>query len=181
MMRVVMGRMGLEMDGVCGGVDLCYLACPPVIGSEGEDAQTCYDRVGRSLHDVTTTTGPSVTEKMTMLDGGVAWSVTWTMVAANPIEFGVERPLVVGFLDPDVDIPYVGGVPPPDVPTVVPTCFSFPVNYRRRSIIIPREDIPLWTDVVPVISVTTKATEARSVRIWFYADMFDTGDPSSDP
>jgi hypothetical protein len=203
--------------GVCGGVDLCYLACAPTMGSDGEDAQTCYDRVGRSLHDVTTTTGPTITDKLELLDGGAAWSVTWTVVAANPAEFGVERPLVVGFLDPNVDIPYVGGVvppgggfdedgstesdplcatvefrpvydptcslliPPPDIPTVVPMCFSFPPNFRRRSFAIPREDIPLWTDVVPVISLTTRTDEARSVRIRFYADMFDTGDPEVDP
>ena len=203
--------------GVCGGVDLCYLACPPVTGQDGMDAQACYDRVGRSLHDVTTTTGPTVTKKLTMLDGGCAWTVTWTMVAANPVEFGVPRPLVEGFLDPAVDIPYVGGVvppggsfddagsvetdpvcatvvfrpvydptctlitPPPPVPDVVPTCFSFPVNYRRRSFAVPRDEIPLWSDVVPVIAVTTRAEEARSVRIRLYADVFDTGDPESDP
>jgi hypothetical protein len=180
-------------------------------------ADDCYDRIGRSLHNVTTTTGPTVTQKMTMTDGGTAWSVTWTMVAANPAEFGVERPLVQGFLDPDVAVPYVGGVippggafdedgstqtdadcavtvfrpvydplcsllvPPPDVPTVVPTCFSFPASYRRTSFVIPRENIPLWTDVAPIISVTTKLNEARTVRVRFYADQFDTGTPAADP
>ena len=146
-----------------------YVSGPP------PTAEDCYDRIGRSLHNVTTTTGPTVTQKMTMTDGGTAWSVTWTMVAANPAEFGVERPLVQGFLDPDVAVPYVGGVippggafdedgsaqtdadcavtvfrpvydplcsllvPPPDVPSVVPTCFSFPASYRRTSFVIPRE------------------------------------------
>jgi hypothetical protein len=204
--------------GSCGGVDLCYLACPPLISEEGDDdAVTCYARVGRSLHQVSTTVGVSVTKKLDMIDGGCVWTVSWTMTAANPAEFGVLHPLVVGFLDPEVDIPYVGGVippggafdedgnvqtdpvcavevftpvydptctllaPPPPVPTVVPTCFSFPVNYRRRSFSVPREQIPLWTDVTPVIAVTTKQEEARSIRIRFYADMFDTGDPSNDP
>lgn len=182
-----------------------------------ESAYQCYTRVGRSLHEVTTTVGPTVTNKLEMTDGGCAWQVTWTMVAANPAEFGVEKPLVVGFLDPNVDIPYFGGVvpeggsfdengnvqsdpscpvtvyrpvydptctllaPPPDVPEIFPTCFSFPVNFLRTMFTIPRQEIPLWTHVTPVISLTTGTVEARSVRVRFYADMFDTGDPSSDP
>ena len=180
-------------------------------------AEDCYSRIGRSLHEVTTTVGPTVTQKLEMNDGGAAWQVTWTMVAANPAEFGVEKPLVVGFLDPAVEIPYYGGIlppggefdehgnvqnespcavpvfrpvydplcgllsAPPDVPSVVPMCFSFPPNFLRTSFSIPREEIPLWTTVTPIISLSTKTAEARSVRVRFYADMFDTGDPSQDP
>ena len=180
-------------------------------------AEDCYSRIGRSLHEVTTTVGPTVTQKLEMNDGGAAWQVTWTMVAANPAEFGVEKPLVVGFLDPAVEIPYYGGIlppggefdehgnvqnespcavpvfrpiydplcgllsAPPDVPSVVPMCFSFPPNFLRTSFSIPREEIPLWTTVAPIVSLSTKTAEARSVRVRFYADMFDTGDPSQDP
>lgn len=203
--------------GNCGGADLCYLACPPMISDTGEDASTCYDKVGRNLHEVTTTNGPSVTKKLEMIDGGAAWTVTWTMVAANPAEFGTERPLIVGFLDPLVGVPYYGGevppggsfdedghveteqkcptvafvpvfdptcallIAPPDVPSVVPMCFSFPVNYTRRTFTIPRENIPLWTEIVPMVQLTTKTVEARNVRLRFYADTFDTGTPQSDP
>jgi len=180
----------------------------------GED---CYNRIGRSLHEVTTTLGPTVTTKLAMNDGGAAWQVTWTMVAANPAEFGVEKQLIVGFLDPKVTVPYVGGVVPPGgdfdkngyvqseapcavavfrpvydptcglltappaVPSVVPMCFSFPTNFLRTSFVIPREEIPLWTTVAPVISLSTTTAEVRSVRVRFYADLFDTGDPSQDP
>lgn len=204
--------------GTCGGADLCYLACAPLFTEgNGEDAASCYARVGRSLHNVTTTVGPVVTQKLPITAGGVAWTVTWTMVAANPAEFGVERPLVQGFLDPAVEIPYVGGVlpegatfdpdgfvqsdepcptpaftpvydplcglltPPPPVPTIVPMCFSFPVNYLRRSFTIPTENIPLWTEVVPVVSLHTSTEEVRNVRLRFYADVFVTGTPQSDP
>jgi hypothetical protein len=179
-------------------------------------AEDCYQQVARSMHAVTTTLGPSVTAKMTMQDGGAAWSVTWTMVAANPAEFGSEYPLIQGFLDPEVEMPYVGGLPPgasfdpdgfvqnddpcpvpafqpvfdptcalltppPDVPSVVPMCFTFPINYLRRSFTIPEESIPLWMEVVPVISLHTDNDEARSVRLRFYADTFGTGTPDADP
>lgn len=204
--------------GDCGGTDLCYLACPPIYTEvDGIGPLECYAKVGRSLHEVTVTSGPQVTQKLEMVNGGAAWTVTWTMTAANPAEFGVSKPLVVGFLDPAVNVPYVGGIippggefdedgsvqtdapcavpvfrpvydplcgllaPPPEVPSVVPMCFSFPVNYLRTSFTIPREQIPLWTTVTPVISLTTRTVEARSVRLRFYADLFDTGDPSQDP
>lgn len=204
--------------GVCGGADLCYLSCEPCIEEDCEQtADECYSRVGRSMHDLTTTVGPSVTKKLNMIDGGCAWTVTWTMIAANPAEFGVEKPIVVGFLDPNVEIPYYGGVipdgglydtngfvdddpvcptavytpvydptcsllaPPPDVPSVVATCFDFPANFRRFSFTIPNGDIPLWMQVVPVVKFTTKATEARNIRLRFYADVFATGSASSDP
>jgi hypothetical protein len=204
--------------GQCGGAELCYLACPPIITDEdGMGPLECYAKVGRTLHDVTTTVGPVVVSKLEMNDGGAAWQVSWTMVAANPAEFGVEKPLIRGFLDPDVDIPYFGGIlppggnfdengnvqsdspcavpvfrpvydplcgllaAPPEVPSVVPMCFTFPINFLRTSFVIPREEIPLWTTVTPIVSVSTKTAEARSVRVRFYADMFDTGDPSQDP
>jgi hypothetical protein len=204
--------------GNCGGADLCYLACSPAISLNGTgDAAACYAKVGRSLHNVTTTTGPSVTQKLEMTDGGAAWTITWTMVAADPTEFGVEQPLILGFLDPAVDVPYVGGEvpeggsydpdgyvqtdprcpapiftpvfdpscdllqPPPELPTVVPMCFKFPVNYLRRSFVIPRDQIPLWTDVVPIVTLHTGVAEARSTRLRFYADVFDTGTPNQDP
>ncbi|MFL5861746.1 MAG: hypothetical protein ACJ780_13350 [Solirubrobacteraceae bacterium] len=203
--------------GNCGGAELCYLACSPAIGDEGEGALSCYSRVGRSLHGVTNITGPAVTKKLEMIDGGAAWTVTWTMVAADPTEFGVEKPLILGFLDPAVDVPYVGGEvpaggsydpdgyvqsdpacpapiftpvfdpscdllqPPPDLPSVVPMCFSFPVNYLRRSFVIPHDNIPLWTEVSPVVTLHTGVDEMRSVRLRFYADVFDTGTPNQDP
>lgn len=199
------------------GASTSERSAPTYITEPVPTAEDCYNRIGRSLHEVTCTVGPTVTQKLEMVNGGAVWQVTWTMVAANPAEFGVEKPLILGFLDPDVDIPYYGGVVPPGgdfdengnvqtdapcaaavfrpiydptcallsappaVPSVIPMCFSFPVNFLRTSFTIPREEIPLWTTVTPVVSLTTKTAEARSVRVRFYADMFDTGDPSQDP
>jgi hypothetical protein len=207
-----------QMFGSCGGAELCFLGCAPSVSDDGpEDAQSCYNRVGRSLHDVTTTVGPVLTQKMEMVDGGAAWSVTWTMVAANPTEFGVVQPLVLGFGDKKVDVPYVGGEvpeggdydsaghvetdpscpspvfrpvfdpecallqPPPDLPTVVPMCFTFPVNYLRRTFTVPRSSIPLWTEVAPIVTLHAGTSEARAIRLRFYADVFDTGTPDRDP
>lgn len=217
-LRVVLGGGPCfgKAFGNCSGGELCFLACPPC-KCDSDTPDDCNLRYGHSLHNVTTTVGPNVTAKTQLMDGGRAWTVTWTMTAANPIEFGAEYPLIAGFLDPAVNNPYVGGVtpdgggfdddgfvqtepacpvvsytpvydptcsllvPPPGVPSPMPTCFNFPVNYLRRNFVIPRGAVPLWGDVVPILTLTTGSKEIRNTRIRFYADVFDTGNPSSDP
>lgn len=93
-------------DEACGGVEMCYLACEPT------DPDGDLDYVLRSLRRCTVTTGPSVTAKMAMTCGTNAWTVQFTAIAGNPYEFSAEVPLIHGFMDPDVAIPYFGGVVP---------------------------------------------------------------------
>lgn len=96
------------------GSDLCYLSCAPDLNWVAPgDPELCLPLYERSLHKVTTINGPIINSKHEMTDGGVAWVVTVTVVAGNPFEFGIERPLIIGFGDPAVDVPYVGGVVPP--------------------------------------------------------------------
>ena len=38
---------------------------------------------------------------------------TYTALAGNPHEYTAERSVIEGFLDPDVDVPWAGGVEPP--------------------------------------------------------------------
>ena len=77
------------------------------------DLTECFDPYLRVLHKATATTGPSVTSKGLMSNGGAAWTVEWTIVAGDPYEYSAEVPLVVGFLDPTVDVPYPGDLVPP--------------------------------------------------------------------
>ena len=96
----------------CGGTDLCYLSCnPSCVGNC--PPELCWEEYSRSLRDVTVTTGPTITAKRTATDGGAIWTATFTAVAANPFEFGAFRPIIEGFMDPTVDVPWVGGVVPP--------------------------------------------------------------------
>lgn len=208
-------------DQACGGTDLCFLSCEPTLDftinpTPTPDLTDCLDDFTRSLHSVTVITGPSITQKMTPTIGGEAWAIQFTAVAGNPYEFGIESPLVRGFMDPNVEIPYVGGLPagatfdpdgfiqqesdcpvvtyqpvfdplcplvlpPPAVPSVSLSCFDFPVNYRRRSFTIPKQNVPLWGDVVPIVSIHARTKEVRSLRLRFYADVAETGDPNDDP
>lgn len=98
----------------CGGADLCYLACTPCIDWAvcSGDPTECLAPIQRHLRKVAATVGPVVTRKSTMRDGGAAWLVSFTLVAGNPFEFGSEVRLIHGFMNPFVEVPYVGGVVP---------------------------------------------------------------------
>jgi hypothetical protein len=77
------------------------------------DLTECFDPYLRTLHKVTITTGPAITQKTQMSNGGAAWIVEFTAVAGDPNEYGAVTPIVVGFLDPAVPVPYPGDLVPP--------------------------------------------------------------------
>lgn len=107
------GRPCLGPENQCGGHDLCYFRCPPELDFTIDDPNVadCLPDFLRTLRNVTLTVGPTVEQKM-YPTGGAAWVVTFTAVAGNPFEWGQETPLIQGFCDPKVDIPYTGGVVP---------------------------------------------------------------------
>lgn len=81
-------------------------------GTQTFDPEECLDPYWRHLHRVTFTTGPTATAKYRTSDGGAVWLVTFTAVAGNPFIYGSEAPVVQGFLNPDVIVPYPGGTFP---------------------------------------------------------------------
>lgn len=205
-------------SSACGGTELCYFSSEPCVDWANctGDPTDCMDPLLRNLRRIVPTVGPVVTGKLKMTDEGTAWLVSMTLVAGNPIEFGVDIPLLDGFMDPTVNIPYVGGIipdggqfdedgfvqddpncpsrvitpifdplcpaviVPPDAPDVDLSCFKFPVNYRRRQATIPRQFIPAWAEVVPLIEVFAPV-ECRALRLRFYSDPRGDGDPNADP
>lgn len=219
-LKSVLAGGGCRSNADCGGYDLCYLNCspctmpsscrelPPVMWAMGE---------GRSLRDVSTTVGPVVTGKQTTNDGNVIWQITWTQVAANPFEYGDEVPVIQGFMDPTIDVPFVDGTVPPGgsfdstghpetevdcpVPTYQPvedplctsivlpptaasvtlSCFERYDDFWRRQFVLPPQYVPNWGEVVPRFEIHASNGAVRQLRIRFYADYFDSGDPSLDP
>jgi hypothetical protein len=77
-----------------------------------DDLSSCLTDYLYTLRNVTLTVGPTVQSKQFISDGGAAWVVGFTAVAANPYEWSQEIPLIEGFMDPTVDVPYVDGVVP---------------------------------------------------------------------
>lgn len=78
---------------------------------QGNDPVECLIPYLRSRRQVVFNNGPTVTAKH-KLTGGEVWMATFTGVAEIPAEFGPETEVVRGFLDPDVDVPWAGGVTP---------------------------------------------------------------------
>lgn len=181
---------------------------PPVFNPD-----PCLAPYLRTFRNVTVTQGPNVTSKQKISDGGAAWTVTFTMVAANPYEFGREVPIIEDFME--AAIPWAAGVtggtfdaegavyaevpcyapvyapvydplcpaliPPPPAPDVPLGCYVPPQNWHRRQITIPRQFVPLWGDVLPVIQVHARHGEVRNMRVRFYTDVNNTGNPNQDP
>lgn len=171
------------------------------------DLTDCLDPYLRTLHKATVTSGPSVTAKSELSGGSEVWIVEWTVVAGDPYEYGATTPIVKGFLNPAVTVPYPDVpvppgavwdsygfvttepscpvavfspvfdpdcpllVPPPAVPTINPTCFLFPNNYTRRMFTIPKQDVPLWSGTIPIITVHTPTAEVRNLRFQFFDDV----------
>lgn len=201
----------------CAGSNLCYFATQPCSEFDSEE---CWDaaalQTGRNLRKFAVTHGPDVTSKSTTTNGSVVWRVTFTGQAGVPWEYGFERCVVEGFMDPSVPNPYScselngsydsDGYPiddddltcktdvwsplydpnclpmqaPPDPPPFDLMCSDLPTEWTRRLFTIPGDHIPLWTDMVPVLTVSTVA-EVRNLRIRFYSDPDGTGNPDEDP
>jgi hypothetical protein len=60
-------------------------------------------------------------------------------------------------------------VPPPAAPSVSTSCADWPVNFTRRMLTIPAQNIPAWTLVVPTFSVHCDQA-VSNLRVRFYAD-----------
>lgn len=76
------------------------------------DLTECLDEYHRTMHKVTCTTGPTITAKSKLSNGGEAWTIEWTVVAGDPSRYAAPNPLVQGFLDPTVPVPYKDGFVP---------------------------------------------------------------------
>lgn len=101
-------RTGTQVEA--GGV-FPFTDAPQAVEQAG-DGLECLIPYLRSLRRVTFNTGPTVTSKRNISSGGAAWTVTFTGRAGNPYEFGAEVPVLRGFLDPAISVPWVGGVEP---------------------------------------------------------------------
>lgn len=126
------GACGPSIESACNGAELCYLSGPPDMHLPSDihnrtyetewddgsatwvrDPEECLDEYRRSLRKVVFNSGPTVTGKRETSDGAQVWTVTFTAVAGNPYEFGVEVPIMEGFLDPAITIPWAKGEEPP--------------------------------------------------------------------
>lgn len=219
-------RPALWVEG--SGTDAVYFTLVTGIGEEDcdltpEGCVDCQLKYQRSLRDVGTTVGPTVTAKRTAVDGSAIWTVTFTLVAGDPFEYGMEQPVIEGFMDPNVAVPFFPGavpeggsfddvgyiedetvcpvptyqpvvdpectfvIPPPEPPSVRLSCFVDPDSpsaylsrFTRRQFVLPPQYVPLWGDVVPKVEIHAVNGPIRNMRLRFYADPLESGDPDLD-
>lgn len=87
-------------DEGCNGTELCYYACEPCLSEActTEEVSDCNAENLRTLRNVKVINGPTITATRTASNGAGILVVTFTIVAGVPFEFGVETPLVEGFM-----------------------------------------------------------------------------------
>jgi len=83
-------------------------AYPQSPGQYARDLE--MQKYGRMLRHFVVNEGPTVTSKHKMSCGGAAWTVSFTGVAGSPFEFGIPKPIIQGFMSPEVSDPWVPGV-----------------------------------------------------------------------
>lgn len=101
------------------GTDLGYLSSEPRMDDNPNTGPTeSLIPLRRMLRRFVVNVGPDVTARRTIEScGGAVWSVTFTGVAGVPWQFGAERPVLQGYLDPVVTDPWVPGVTPGTITT----------------------------------------------------------------
>lgn len=71
-------------------------------------------------------------------------------------------------------------VAPPTPPSVPLGCLDLPLEFDRRTVVIPAANVPLWDQVAPVVSLYAPDI-MRNVRVRFYTDPSGDLDPAADP
>lgn len=106
-------------DDGCNGTELCYYACEPCLADTCTPDQLaeCSAENLRTMRNVKVITGPVITARRKATNGASIWVVSFTLVAGVPFEFGVETPLVEGFMV----------AADPWVPSIVPADWAYDV------------------------------------------------------
>lgn len=68
----------------------------------------------------------------------------------------------------DPDCPPVPS--PPRPPTIDESCVVDVGDYKRFTVTIPADVVPRWSDIVPIVNLTTSTTPIRQLRVRFYSN-----------
>jgi hypothetical protein len=197
----------------CTGDHLCYLsACPEICedspgygdpdprtgtrprvcptGVPATDTEGCMFDYLRHMRLVTTTSGPTITQKYSPTCGAM-WQVEWTMVAGVPYAYSSNRFIgsttcpsdqcvVVNEIacEPAADLivqdPDCPPLPdPPRPPDIIDDCIEFPDEWCRFDIQIPADLVPTWATGIPMVQLRTGNDDVRQLRLRYYSNPFD--------
>lgn len=90
----------------------------------------------------------------------------WVGVAGHSASRLIESVYVGPIIDPDCPpIPT-----PPRPPVVDDSCIDDVDTYKRFTVSIPADVVPQWSDLVPILNLTTTGTVVRQLRVRFYSN-----------
>lgn len=181
------------------GVDLTYFSSEPKRETPNDDPVGVVSALRRRLRKVVVNNGPTVSQRRLMPCGGMVIVCQFTAVAGSPYEYGDEKAIIQGYMDPSVANPYVPGITPgtadaaptawnevecgtdtwepiydptcpalvvPPTPPAVPLgCFTAPPTWDRRKVTVPADEVPLWGEVVPTITVRSPDGPSRTANV----------------
>lgn len=97
---------------------------------------------------------------------GVVFSPNDTSLFEQFRDLPCPTPLWSPVYDPEC----LPAVAPPTAPDVALGCWTAPEVWRRWWITTPREEVPVWDAVVPVLDIYAPDVEMRGLRVRFYPD-----------
>jgi hypothetical protein len=112
------------------------------------------------------------------------WSADATEGTATDLYTYVEDPCTQPVYAPLYDPECASVILPPTAPNVPFGCWVPPEpddEWDRVAITIPEQNFPTWTEMMPLITLTSSVETIRDIRIRFYRDEGEDLDPESDP
>lgn len=112
--RALLGDLCNDDSDTGLGAELRFVSVEPHRDSNpATDPEATMYPLMRALRRFSVNSGPTVTSRRIIEScGGAVWNVTFTGVAGSPYTFGLERPILQGYLDPIVADPWVPGITP---------------------------------------------------------------------
>jgi hypothetical protein len=147
----------------------------------------------RTMHEVRCIEGPIEIQTLPLKSAGAMRLVEFTLIAGKPWGFSATQTLipptkmsefdtfewpgeddcpvveVVPIVDPDCLVP----PPPPRPPEIPAACIITEPTVQRYWFAIPAEQVSLWHDSVPRITIASGANAIRQVRVRAYPNPFD--------
>lgn len=181
----------------CTSQSLCFFSSEPIVNLDTPgfvSVEDCVSAYRRSMFSVSVITAPKVLSQR-VREGAVVREVSFLLLAETPHIFGEpvftgaiesfvvgyavdENPCVATAVTPiaDPDCPPVPMLAL--APVIADECLTLPAEWSRFLMDIPPTVVPLWTEAVANIALTTLSGPVRLLRIRFYPNPF--GYPMSD-
>lgn len=189
----------------CDGADLCFFTCCPPCGPLPEEGEpdTCGDPYWRTILNAGLLTMDEPSEVRRLPGGGWCAQISFTIACGSPFIWRAPVLMATGPQPgdqlPDYEDPGVPpdcqepsdclrdlACPPPPAPVLPPVpvdaCFpTGPFTASRTVIALPRDQVPIWSEQVPLIFVRAGSQRMERLTIRWYGNPRDVDCATVDP